>query len=145
MNDKFKILLADRNRHVRDLLQRELRAEGYKVHVAKNDREVLSMIHDHEPPDLLILDPEIPYMNGETLLEQLLSQKPSLPVVVHTFLMEYESLAAVRNTVIFAKKTGNTDRLKIIVGEVLRKYYRQRFADQRETPLMDTKEHHEAE
>ena len=39
-----KILIADRNRHVRDFLRRELGAEGYQVEVARDGREVLGRI-----------------------------------------------------------------------------------------------------
>ena len=44
MYDKFTILIADRNRHVREFLRRELMAEDYCVEVAKDGREVLLMI-----------------------------------------------------------------------------------------------------
>jgi CheY-like chemotaxis protein len=56
-------LIADRNRHVRDFLRRELTAEGYQVEMAADGREVLSRIEGADPPHLLILDLEIPYLD----------------------------------------------------------------------------------
>ena len=56
MAEPPKILIADRNRHVRDFLRRELHAEGYRIEVARDGREVLNHLQGHEPPDLLILD-----------------------------------------------------------------------------------------
>ena len=63
MANTCKILLADRNRHVRDLLRRELSAEGYVVEVARDGREVLERLNGDDPPHLLILDLEIPYLD----------------------------------------------------------------------------------
>jgi DNA-binding response OmpR family regulator len=38
---EFKILIADRNQHVREFLKRELMAEGYRVGLAKMSRKFL--------------------------------------------------------------------------------------------------------
>lgn len=130
---------------MRDFLRRELTAEGYRVETARNDREVSSMVHDsQEPPDLLILDPEIPYLNGEILLERLRNQNPLLPVVIHTFLTEYEGLSSDRDTVVFVKKTGNTDTLKTTVNQVLYRFYRNRFIHG-ENGLQEAEDQHDAE
>lgn len=56
MRDSFTILIADRNRHVRELLRREFEADGYRVRLARDDRQVLTVINSAEPLDLLILD-----------------------------------------------------------------------------------------
>ena len=56
MGDTFIIMIADRNRNVRELLRRELESEGYQVRLAKDGRQVLRSINSDEPPDLLILD-----------------------------------------------------------------------------------------
>jgi DNA-binding response OmpR family regulator len=69
--DQFTIFIADRNRHVRDFLRRELAAEGYRVELAKDGREALRMLEVNELPDLLILDLEIPYVSGLEILKQL--------------------------------------------------------------------------
>lgn len=41
MEKKFTLLIADRNRNVREFLKRELIAEGYGVKVARNGQEIL--------------------------------------------------------------------------------------------------------
>ena len=61
MRNALKILIADRNRHVRDLLHREFAAAGYQVRVAKTGQEVLSICNE-EAPDLFILDSELPFL-----------------------------------------------------------------------------------
>ncbi|MCK4389885.1 MAG: response regulator [Desulfobacterales bacterium] len=121
---KFTILIADRNPRVRDFLRRELMAEGYRVQTAKDGREVLRMTDVDAPPELLILDLDMPYVNGLTILETLQNRKSFLPVVIHTFLTEYAEHPAVQRAAGFWEKRGdNIDGLKATVGRVLRKSY----------------------
>ena len=90
MKTNFTILIADRNPHVRNLLKRELEEEGYHVVMAKNDREVLSLVNSELPPALLILDLAIPYGNGIDLIRELKKELPTLPIIIHTLFSDYE-------------------------------------------------------
>ena len=90
MHKMFTILIADRNPHVRKLLERELRAEGYQVRLAENAREVFKWTFHHEPLHLIILDPDLPDAADVSILEKLLDRIPALPVVVHTYPSDYE-------------------------------------------------------
>jgi DNA-binding response OmpR family regulator len=118
-----KILIADRNRHVREFLRRELTAEGYQVEVARDGRELLSKINGEDPPHLLILDLEIPYLDELQVWEQIKDCHPPLPVVIHTFLPEYPTHLTVPLAAAFLEKKGDTDQLKSVVAEVIRKNY----------------------
>lgn len=144
MGQAFSIVIADRNRHVREFLRRELRLEGYKVHVAKNDREVLSLIEQQEP-DLLILDLEIPYAGGLAVLEVLRDRNPPIPVVIHTFLTEYATHPAVQSKTSFVEKAGNTDCLKAAILEMLWKFYPHRFGFSEEDRNQRTEDRHDEE
>jgi len=118
-----KILIADRNRHVRDFLRRELSAEGYQVEVAKDGREVLGRIDGEDPPQLLILDLEIPYLDEPEVWARLKDRQPPLPVVIHTFLPEYPTNLTLPIAAAFLEKKGDTDQLKAVVAEVIEKHY----------------------
>jgi len=118
-----KILIADRNRHVRDLLRRELTAEGYLVEVAKDGREVLDRIDGEAPPHLLILDLEIPYLEEPALWAGLKDRQPPLPVLIHTFSPEYPTHLAPPVVVAYLEKKGDTDQLKAVVAEVIGRCY----------------------
>jgi len=118
-----KILIADRNRHVRDFLRRELSAEGYEVEVARDGREVLSRINGDDPPHLLILDLEIPYLDEPEVWARLKDRQPALPVVIHTFLPEYPTNLTLPIAAAFLEKKGDTDLLKTVVAEVIEKHY----------------------
>ncbi|MGA7562757.1 MAG: response regulator [Desulfobaccales bacterium] len=127
MAEQCKILIADRNRHVREFLRRELRAEGYRVEVAGDGREVLKLLESDEPPHLLILDLEIPNLDELEIWARLQDRQPPLPVVVHTFLPEYPTRLTFPMAAAFLEKQGDTDHLKGTVAEVLEKHYPRRF------------------
>jgi len=118
-----KILIADRNRHVRDFLRRELSAEGYLVEVARDGREVLGRINGDDPPHLLILDLEIPYLDEPEVWDRLKDRQPPLPVVIHTFLPEYPTNLTLPIAAAFLEKKGDTDLLKAVIAEVIGKHY----------------------
>ena len=128
--NRFRVLIADRNRHVREFLRREFEAEGYEVQVAKDGRQVLGMTMGDDRPELLILDLDMPYVRGVNILEKLLSQKPPMPVVVHTLLTEDTAHPVVERAAGFWEKKGNNiEGFKAMVGDVLRKWYPERFSD----------------
>ena len=123
MANTCKILLADRNRHVRDFLRRELSAEGYVVEVARDGREVLERLNGDDPPHLLILDLEIPYLDETEVWARLQDRQPALPVVIHSFLPAYPTNLSLPIAATFLEKKGDTDLLKAVVAEMIGKHY----------------------
>jgi DNA-binding NtrC family response regulator len=131
--ESCKILIADRNRHVRDFLRRELSAEGYQVEVARDGREVLGRINGDNPPHLLILDLEIPYLDEPEVWSRLQDRQPALPVVIHTFLPEYPTNLTFPIAATFLEKKGDTDLLKTVVAQVIEKHYPEKVATREKT------------
>lgn len=128
MRGEFTILVADRNRHVREFLRREFMAEGYRVLLAKDGREVSKMINMSEPPDLLILDLEIPYAAELQAANWPKVQNHTLPVIFHTFPSEYERYPRIKWAGAFVEKCANSiDLLKIVVEDLLSERYPNRF------------------
>jgi len=60
---KFKILLVDDEKDVREFLSYNILKEGYKVETAKNGLEAISIAKEFEP-HLIILDVMMPGMDG---------------------------------------------------------------------------------
>lgn len=127
MKTEFVILIADRNRHVREFLRRELTAEGFRVQVVKDGREMLAVVTSSTPPDLLVIDLDIPYVDDLSILAKLHDRTPPLPIVIHTFLNESSGLLNGQEKLVLVEKNGNTDCLKKAVIDMLKKYYPQRF------------------
>ncbi len=128
MEPSFSILLTDRNRHVRELLRRELSAEGYRVETARDGREVLGFLYHVANIDLLILDLEIPYVVEVGLLRKLGQLRPELPVIIHSFSLEECGTGFALQMAAFLEKSENTDLLKSMVREVLARTYPDRTA-----------------
>lgn len=78
-----RLLVADDNKVNRLLLTRSLELQGHRVSSAENGRIALEMLR-REPFDLLLLDMEMPEMNGFEVLEQMAgdAQLGDLPVLV---------------------------------------------------------------
>ena len=81
-----KILVADDSRSVRAVLRRMLTAAGHDVILASDGLEaVRSAQRDH--PDLVILDIQMPHMDGYTACEEILALEETpkgLPIVFLT-------------------------------------------------------------
>ncbi len=123
MGSEFTILIADKNPHVRKFLEREMAAEGYGVKVAERGRQVLEMAYEHEPLDLLLIDPDFADIDGMTLLKKLQDRIPTLPVIVHAFADDYDKTVGDLIGVIFVEKRGNSiEHLKPVVKEMLGQY-----------------------
>lgn len=122
MKRQFKILIADRNPHVREFLKRELTVDGYQVRLAENGRQLLKWVFNKEPIDLLIVDPDLPDTDIASLFTKLHDRIPFLPMVIHTFLSDYIDHSDVFHQIPFVEKQGNSiDHLKKEVFEILHK------------------------
>ena len=120
MNNAYSILIADRNRHVRDFLKREMAAAGYQLQTAKDGREVLRWIRSGEPFDLIILDPDLPDAGEIMILRTIQDQMPAIPIVIHTFLSDYTQLPAdIRSSALVVKNGDSIDNLKKVVAQIL--------------------------
>ena len=118
---EFTIIVADRNHHVREYLLRELVADGYVVRTAENFRQVLKLAFHPDAPDLLILDPNLPDADESGLPDKLRNLDKHIPVVIHTFLSEYNENYESFGKTVFVEKNGNSIlRLKLVVAELLK-------------------------
>ena len=68
--EKTKLLVADDERVIRDLLRKTLSREGYEVYKASDGLEALNKIKKNNY-DMLILDLKMPKINGMELLEKI--------------------------------------------------------------------------
>jgi adenylate cyclase len=78
-----RLLVVDDNKVNRLLLTRSLELQGHRVASAENGRVALEMLR-REPFDLVLLDMEMPEMDGFQVLEQLVNDRKlrDLPVLV---------------------------------------------------------------
>jgi DNA-binding response OmpR family regulator len=67
---KPRIVVADDEAHIRDVLRGYLEAEGFDVVLAADGNEALSVAREHLP-DLVVLDVTMPGLDGVEVLRQL--------------------------------------------------------------------------
>lgn len=110
-----RLLVADDNKVNRLLLARSLELQGHRVACAENGRVALDMLRN-QPFDLLLLDMEMPEMDGFQVLEQLGADRRlrDLPVLVTS------SLEGIHN-IVRCIELGAEDYLHKPVNPVLLK------------------------
>ena len=85
-----KILLADDSRTIRAVVRRPLSAHGYDVILASDGREAVQLAR-RENPDLVILDIQMPEMDGYAACEEILALNEHLSTVPVIFLTKMKA------------------------------------------------------
>jgi two-component system, response regulator, stage 0 sporulation protein F len=78
-----RVLIVDDERNIRDSLAKVLKSEGYEVRVAENGKQALT---NYEPDrtDLVLLDLNMPVLNGWDALNRLFALNPHQAVIIIT-------------------------------------------------------------
>lgn len=80
-----RILVVDDNPYITTLLQQGLIAEGYQVIIAADGVEALAQV-EKQPPDLILLDLDLPQLNGAEVCRRLKRDPATyfIPIVMIT-------------------------------------------------------------
>jgi two-component system response regulator (stage 0 sporulation protein F) len=113
-----KILLVDDEEGIHFLYRNELEEEGYTVHSALSGEEALQKMQI-ESPDLVILDINMPGMNGIEVLRQIKERNSKLPVIINTAYHEFKQHLGVWASDVYIMKSFNLDDLKATVHQYL--------------------------
>ncbi len=134
MDRPYTILVADHNFHVRAFLRRELSALHYRIREAGNHLQLFASFYD-EPhiPDLIILDPYIPYISGIAVLTRLQEITPPVPVILYTHMTEYRNHPVVQKAAGLVEKNGDTRLLQETIARVLHSHYASGDGSSRQT------------
>ena len=128
MVSPFLVLVADRNRHVRNLLERELRAEGYEVAAARNGREVVELL-ERGRVDLAILADDLPDSGGLEVLRAMRRRLIDTPVAVLTYSPDETIDGLGEGRAVCVKKSEDMDALKAVVRQALQRFHPDRGPD----------------
>src|SRR3989454_4126933 len=115
-----KILVIDDDARDRGLLVAVLEERGYEVILADNGRTGLMLCH-RQTPDAVVLDLNMPGVDGRSILQQLRILHPTLPVVVFSGLSteEIEQEMLNQGATACIQKAFSLDQLGSALQEVL--------------------------
>lgn len=118
---KRRILVADDELSMRELLGMVLESEGYQVKAVATGREAVDALTADKGFDLLIQDLKMPGLDGVELLRWAKSHQPDLPVIVITAFSSWDSaVEAMRlGAYDYIRKPFDTDTIRSVVGRAI--------------------------
>lgn len=109
-----KILLVDDEESIHLLYRDALEEEGYEVHSALSGDEALNTL-DILRPDLVILDINMPGLNGIDTLRSMKEKRPEMPVILSSAYHEFkQDLASWASDDYIVKSSDLTELLESV-------------------------------
>jgi DNA-binding response OmpR family regulator len=115
-----KIMCVDDDASLLTLYQEELAEEGYKVIVARNGKEAVTLF-SREKPNLVILDIRMPEMDGITALNALLGKNRQVPIIFNTAYPQYKENFMTWGADAYVVKSPDLSELKQTIQRVLQR------------------------
>lgn len=116
-----RILVVDDDESTRIGLRDVFETQGYRVEEAANGREALAALQRGPLPHVIILDIEMPGMNGVTfrLRQRREPDIADVPVIIHSSLPQSDTLASIMEASAFLTKPVDRSELLHTVRSVL--------------------------
>lgn len=112
------VLVVDDDPDVRALIELALRSDGMTTAGAGDGEAALEWLRTHDPPAAVVLDVQMPRIDGWTLLTRLRASQPDLPVLMCTVKIRDAERAGDRR-VAFLAKPFSVEQLTAAVRGVL--------------------------
>jgi DNA-binding response OmpR family regulator len=116
--DRHLILVVEDDRNQRGLYEEELKDEGYDVVTAADGREALA-VAEQRRPSLVILDINMPVMDGLDTLSRLLEHDSKIPVIINTAYASYQDSFTSWSADAYVVKSSDLTELKNTVKRLL--------------------------
>jgi len=115
---KHKILVVDDEQLIRWSLEQNLKKQGYDVATAASGEDALRQVKEEEP-DLILLDIQLPGMNGMEVLERVKETNEEIIVIMVTALGILETAVQAMRLGAFdyINKPFNLDELAIVINK----------------------------
>ena len=112
------ILVVDDEKHICELYQSELEDEGYTVTLAHSGHEALAAV-EANAPDLIVLDIQMPGMDGIETLEKLVGSDKGIPIILNTAYSHYREDFTTWGADAYVVKSSDMSRLKAEIKRLL--------------------------
>lgn len=118
MEGQKTILVVEDDTNQRALYEEELSDEGYNILSAGDGKEALACVA-RQKPDLIVLDVNMPAMDGLDTLARLLESDAKIPVVLNTAYASYRDSFASWSADAYVVKSSDLSELKATVKRLL--------------------------
>ena len=112
------ILLVEDDKNQRLLYEQELKHDGYDVVTASDGKEALGKIQE-QLPDIVIMDINMPKMDGIEAMGRILSKNKEVPVIINTAYSNYKDSFMSWVADAYVVKSSDLSELKDKIKEVL--------------------------
>ena len=86
---EIEVLIVEDDAAMAELMQEELLDEGYQVRVVQSGVGAIEAVQE-SPPDVVVLDINMPGKDGIETLSDIVNLKADLPVILHTAYSAYK-------------------------------------------------------
>ncbi|MEW6358849.1 MAG: sigma-54 dependent transcriptional regulator [Planctomycetota bacterium] len=135
-----RLLIVDDEKSLRTTLSIILKKEGYETEAAADGAEALSVFRE-KPADVVLVDLNMPNMDGIALLKELKDLDPHILVIIMTAFSTWDSaVTAMRlGAYDYIKKPFDNENMKAIVGRAMSQTHllrsRQKAGDTHQRPI----------
>ncbi len=112
------ILLVEDDINQRLLYEQELGYDGYEVITASNGKEAIEKVQE-QPPDIIIMDINMPKMDGIEAMGRILCTNKEVPVIINTAYSNYKDSFMSWAADAYIVKSSDLSELKGKIKEVL--------------------------
>ena len=114
------ILIVEDDNNQRLLYEQELKLEGYEIVTASDGKDALGKVQE-QLPDIIIMDINMPKMDGIEAMGRILSKKKEIPIIINTAYSNYKDNFMSWAADAYIVKSSDMSELKNTVKEILAK------------------------
>jgi two-component system response regulator SaeR len=119
-NDPKKIIIADDNVELCEILKEILEREGYSVDVVHEGFSLVSYLKKVQDVDAIVLDLMMPDKGGITVINTVRSIAPASKLIIYTGYTNYRHSVFGREADAFVNKTESPKKLIEILEDLLK-------------------------
>ncbi len=112
------ILIADDDKNLTLLYKQELSEDGYQIDIVHDARSAIERV-SQTPPDLLVLDIQMPGMDGIEALSHIIGQNNRVPVILNTAYSTYKDNFMTWSADAYVVKSSDLTELKTTIRDTL--------------------------
>ena len=114
------ILLVEDNKNQLLLYKQELSLEGYNIITAQDGQEAVKKVKEHTP-DLIVMDINMPKINGIEAIGKILSEHRKVPIIINTAYSSYKDNFMSWSADAYIIKSSDLKELKDKIKELIGK------------------------